>query len=79
MIKTLIGTATTDANGVATITYTATGTGDVTIQAESGNLSSETYSLEDVWLHRTDEYSRTQNSSVAVSNTVIHGFSITNL
>ena len=38
-------------------------------------FSSETYSLEDVWLHRTDEYSRTHSSSSAVSNTVIDGFS----
>ena len=62
MAKTLIGTATTDANGVATITYTATGTGDVTIQAESGNLSSETYKVQDIYFYRGQEYSLTKTS-----------------
>ena len=62
MAKTLIGTATTDANGVATITYTATGTGDVTIQAESGNLSSETYKVQDIYFYRGQEYSLTKSS-----------------
>ena len=62
MAKILIGTATTDANGVATITYTATGTGDVTIQAESGNLSSETYKVQDIYFYRGQEYSLTKTS-----------------
>ena len=62
MAKTLIGTATTDANGVATITYTATGTGDMTIQAESGNLSSETYKVQDIYFYRGQEYSLTKTS-----------------
>lgn len=47
MAKTLIGTATTDVNGVATITYTATGIGDIIIQAESGDLLTETLQIED--------------------------------
>ena len=62
MEKILIGTATTDANGVATITYTATGAGDVTIQAESGNLSSETHELHDIYFYRGQEYSLTKSS-----------------
>ena len=62
MTKTLIGTATTDANGVATITYTATGAGDVKIQAESGNLSSETYKVQDIYFYRGQEYSLTKTS-----------------
>ena len=62
MAKILIGTATTDANGVATITYTATGAGDVTIQAESGNLSSETYKVQDIYFYRGQEYSLTKSS-----------------
>ena len=70
----VLATVTTDSGGVAEYTYNSQGVGDITITAECMNLT-ETYSLEDVWLHRTDEYSRTQNSSVAVSNTVIHGFS----
>ena len=51
MAKTLIGTATTDANGVATITYTATGAGDVTIQVESGNLKSNVIDITDLLFH----------------------------
>ena len=62
MRKTLIGTATTDANGVATITYTATGAGDVTIQAESGNLSSETHKVQDIYFYRGQEYSLTKSN-----------------
>lgn len=62
MTKTLIGTATTDANGVATITYTATGAGDVKIQAESGNLSSETYKVQDIYFYCGQEYSLTKSS-----------------
>lgn len=63
MAKTLIGTATTDANGVATITYTATGAGDITIQAESesnGSLVTETYSVEDCLYARVTEWSYTK-------------------
>ena len=62
MAKILIGTATTDANGVATITYTSTGAGDVTIQAESGNLSSETHKVQDIYFYRGQEYSLTKSS-----------------
>ena len=62
MAKTLIGTATTDANGVATITYTATGADDVTIQAESGNLSSETHKVQDIYFYRGQEYSLTKSA-----------------
>ena len=70
----VLATVTTNSNGVAEYTYNSQGVGDVTITTECMNLV-QTYSLEDVWLHRTDEYSRTHNSSVAVSNTVIHSFS----
>ena len=70
----VLGTVITNDNGVAQCTYQSTGVGDVTITAEGMNLV-QTYSLEDVWLHRLDEYSRTHSSSSAVSNTVIDGFS----
>ena len=54
MAKTLIGTATTDGNGVATITYEAKGEGDVTIVAESGRLSSGPYDIKDaIYYHPT--------------------------
>ena len=70
----VLATVTTDSGGVAEYTYNSQGVGDVTITAECMTLV-QTYSLEDVWLHRLDEYSRTHISSSAVSNTVIEGFS----
>lgn len=70
----VLATVTTNSSGVAEYVYNSQGVGDVTITAECMNLT-ETYSLEDVWLHRTDEYSKTHSSSSAVSNTVIDGFS----
>lgn len=68
MTKTLIGTATTDANGVATITYESTGAGDINIIAEcessSGAFLSETYSIEDCNYYNTVEKTHTiRNSS----------------
>lgn len=47
MVKTYIGTAKTDANGVATFTYQATGAGKLNLVAESGNLQSDTYPVTD--------------------------------
>ena len=70
----VLATIITNSSGVAEYTYNSQGVGDVTITAECMNLT-ETYSLEDVWLYRTDEYSKTHSSSSAVSNTVIDGFS----
>lgn len=70
MTKTLIGTATTDANGVATITYESTGAGDVNIIAEcessSGTLVSEIYEVEDCSYYSTTEYK--QNTDGITSN-----------
>lgn len=48
----------TDNNGVATCTYSSQGVGDVTITAECMNLT-ETYSIEDIYLFRSQEYSHT--------------------
>lgn len=47
MARKLIGTAVTDENGEATITYTGTGAGKLNIVAESGTFVSETYELID--------------------------------
>ena len=41
------GTLTTDINGQATITYTGTGVGDVSVEVTYGTLLQETYELED--------------------------------
>lgn len=42
-----IGTAQTNSSGVATVSYYAEGTGDISIQASVGMIVSETYSIED--------------------------------
>lgn len=47
MARKLIGTAVTDENGEATITYTGTGAGQLNIVAESGTFVSETCSILD--------------------------------
>lgn len=47
MARRLIGTAVTDSNGEATITYTGTGAGKLNVVAESGTFLSETYSIMD--------------------------------
>lgn len=57
MARKLIGTAVTDENGEATITYTGTGAGQVNIVAESGTFSSETYTIHDYWYYNSTTYS----------------------
>lgn len=47
MARKLIGTAVTDENGEATITYTGTGAGKLNIVAESGTFQSEIYAVWD--------------------------------
>lgn len=47
MARRLIGTAVTDSNGEATITYTGTGAGKLNVVAESGTFQSEIYELID--------------------------------
>lgn len=47
MARRLIGTAVTDSNGEATITYTGTGAGKLNVVAESGTFQSEPYSIID--------------------------------
>ena len=47
MARRLIGTAVTDANGEATITYTGTGAGQLNVVAESGTFQSGTYPVWD--------------------------------
>ena len=50
MARRLIGTATTNSSGIATISYTGAGAGKLQLVAESGNLESEIYELIDaIW------------------------------
>ena len=75
MVKRLIGTGTTDSNGVATITYTGAGRGLLQVQAESGGLQSETYEVLDCIFmdyksdgtHNTDYY-KSNNATVTSSD-----------
>ena len=83
MARRLIGTAVTDANGEATITYTGTGAGQLNVVAESGTFVSETYSIHDClfadrgdgtlnsnwgWYNTTGSASITSNG-ISISNT----------
>ena len=53
MAKRLIGTATTNANGVASVTYTGAGRGLLNVFAESGSLQSEIYEVYDcAWYYQ---------------------------
>ena len=47
MARRLIGTGTTNASGIASITYTGTGAGKLHLIAESGDLKSSTYEITD--------------------------------
>lgn len=71
--STVLGTATTDNTGLATLTngYTSTGAGDVSISATDGTIISETYSISDRLLYDATEYNYTGTgsaTSVATNN-----------
>lgn len=53
MARRLIGTAVTDSNGEATITYTGTGAGKLNVVAESGTFVSEPYPVTDAFIMDT--------------------------
>lgn len=77
MAKILIGTATTDANGVATITYESTGAGDINIVAEcessSGTLVFKIFSLKDLWYYNDGTKTSDLTIGSGVSCTVSDG------
>jgi len=62
MAKRLIGTATTNANGVASVTYTGAGRGLLNVFAESGSLQSEIF---EVW-----DYVKFDNGTIASHNDI---------
>ena len=62
--STSLGTAQTNANGVATKTYTSQGIGDIEVSASVGSISSETYTIEDCTYYNSAEVTRsTTNGS----------------
>ena len=62
------GTLTTDVNGQATINYTGTGIGDVSVDISYGSLLQETYIVEDCWKYDPNTYTR---NTVSNKNTLI--------
>ena len=50
-----IGSDTTDSNGAATVSYSATGAGDLNIKASSGIIFSEIYALQDCYITKLTE------------------------
>lgn len=67
MARKLIGTAVTDENGEATITYTGTGAGKLNIVAESGTFLSETYEVVDAIYYDTCTMDTSSRYSVNTS------------
>lgn len=63
MARRLIGTAVTDSNGEATITYTGTGAGKLNVVAESGTFVSEIYELWDTLFYDEATSSDTKNNT----------------
>ena len=61
---TSLGTASTDANGIATKTYSATGTGDVSFTAMTNNTTSTPITVEDCIFFDATETSKTTGSSM---------------
>ena len=70
---TTLGTATTDNNGEAHLTYTATGIGDMSLTAKIGTLVSETYTIEDIYKY----YSSVPKSDAIVNLTLPEHFELT--
>ena len=66
--STSLGTANTNSSGVATKTYTANGSGDISVTAKCGLVTSTPVSIEDCIYYNTEENSVTRNG------TTIYGY-----
>lgn len=75
MARRLIGTAVTDSNGEATITYTGTGAGKLNVVAESGTFLSETYELIDCGFY-DEAIDNTKASSYAHNDQLTVAYSL---
>lgn len=66
MARRLIGTAVTDSNGEATITYTGTGAGKLNVVAESGTFQSTPYPVTDCIVKEDSDVtaSKTYNTTI---------------
>lgn len=61
--STSLGTSTTNSSGVATKSYSATGVGDVSLTATSGNVSSSAVTVEDCLFYDTTELSQSSTQT----------------
>jgi hypothetical protein len=75
--STTLATKQTNSSGVATYTYSATGSGDVSFTASVGNISSSSVSVSDVYFHRDTEYSLTKSSGSALNQAIANDISLT--
>lgn len=64
--STSMGTATTNSSGVATMSYSSTGAGDVSFSAECSSISSEIYEVEDCTYYNSGTL--TGNTTLNISN-----------
>ena len=78
MARRLIGTATTNSSGIATVSYTGEGAGKLQLVAESGNLSSETYELYDCGFYDPAINGDGNHKTVATSTSGTGGWLNTN-
>ena len=64
------GSVTTDLNGEASISYTGTGVGDVSVEVSYGTLLQKTYELSDYYLYdpTTSDHTSNYGSSIALRN-----------
>lgn len=65
--ETSIGTSTTDSTGVATLTYTSTGAGDIVFKAEVETIQSSTITIQDCYIY--DELTIDKNRYTLTSGT----------
>jgi hypothetical protein len=71
--STSIGTATTNSSGIATKSYSATGSGDITFKATCESIDSSTITVEDCFYANLPEQS-VANSSLTVYSALATGF-----
>ena len=62
-----IGSATTDSDGVATLSYASQGVGDISLTASVGSLVSEIFSIQDCYYYSTVEYSTPSDDGTSLN------------
>ena len=75
--STTLATKQTNSSGVASYTYSAAGSGDVSFTASVGSIVSGTYSVSDVYFHRDTEYSLTKSSGSVLNQAIANDISLT--